>query len=300
MLSNSPNAKRTTFLPLYRPARVFTATVIAPLMLTAITFHPARAQELLINGGFETGNFTGWTLDNRPLGEPYDPGTPATATFVIDDNADSLSPLSGLPTLGPASGSFFALSDMTAQGTHVLLQSFTVPLTSNQVILSFSMYVYDFAGAGGAIDVSGLDHTTGGSNPPRDNQHARVDLLSSGVSSFDTNAGSVLQNFYLGVDSEAELGQSPQYRTYSFDISGVALAGQTYQLRFGEVDNQFVLHQAVDNVSVQASFIPEPGTLSLFLSSLGVTLLAAGRSRMRARRSSTTPAVPADPSEGTE
>lgn len=43
------------------------------LMLAA---SPLPAQNLLVNGDFETGDFTGWTRVNRPLGDPYDPLLP--------------------------------------------------------------------------------------------------------------------------------------------------------------------------------------------------------------------------------
>ncbi len=247
-------------------ARPYCTLVAAVLALTALPCRPTMAQELLTNGDFETGTFAGWTLENRPLGDRYDPVVPETGAFVLDDNADALTPLSGLPTLGPASGTFYAVSDMTAKGTHTLSQSFTVPLTATSVLLSYDMYVYDFFGAGAAIDPAGLDHTTGGTNQP--NQHARVDLLSSGAGAFDTDAISVLQNLYIGVDLEASQNppEAPVYRNYSFDLTGVALPGQTYRLRFGEVDNQFVISQAVDNVSVMVNapvVVPEPSTLAL-------------------------------------
>jgi hypothetical protein len=264
-------------------ARRLTGAVSALATLILASCLPALAQtELLVNGGFESGTFAGWTLNNRPLGDAYDPDVAAAGDFVPEDS-DAVAPLTGLPTLGPASGSFFALSDMTAQGTHTLRQSFTVPLTATAVTLSFDMYVYDWFGAGAAIDASGLDHTTGGTNQP--NQHARVDLLSSASGAFDTDGSGVVQNLYLGVDPEAAQAppEAPLYRSYSFDLTSVALPGQTYQLRFGTVDNQFVIHQAVDNVSVLAnapvaSAAPEPD--SLILSAFGL-LLALLRIRSR-------------------
>lgn len=270
--------------PSAHPYCILAAAVLA---LTALPCRLAMAQELLTNGDFETGTFAGWTLENRPLGDRYDPGVPETGAFVIDDNADAITPLSGLPTLGPAAGTFYALSDMTAQGTHILSQSFTVPLTATSVILSYDMYVYDFFGAGAAINAMGLDHTTGGTNQP--NQHARVDLLSAGAGAFDTDAISVLQNLYIGVDLEASQNppEAPFYRNYSFDLTSVALPGQTYQLRFGEVDNQFVISQAVDNVSVLVNapvVVPEPGTLALAALSLLPALVVVRRRARLIRR----------------
>ncbi len=268
------------FLP-QRPLRLPAALAAG----VALACRPAAAQtELIVNGGFETGTFAGWTLDNRSLGDPYDPDVPAAGGFVVDDNADTQTPLSGLPTLGPGGGTFFALSDMTAAGTHTLRQSFTVPLTAKTVTLSFDMYVYDWFGAGAAIDPSGLDHTTGGTGQP--NQHARADLLPSSATAFDTEAGSVLQNFYLGVDPESaqDPPEAAVYRSYVFDLTGTVLPGQTYQLRFGTVDNQFVLNQAVDNVSVRVTFAPEPASGALLFVGAASGWLSARVGRLRRRR----------------
>lgn len=258
---------------------------VAATLLAAAFASPASAAiiQLIVNGGFETGNFTGWTLANRPLGAQYDPNVPAAGSFVIDD-ADNVSPLSGLQTLGPKTGSFYAISDMTAQGTHALLQSFVVPLGVTSIALSFDMYVFDWAGAGGAIDPSGLDHTSGGTG--QNNQHARVDLLLAGATAFDTSPAAVLANFYIGVDPEAAAGQDPFYRPYLFNITGLTVPGQTYQLRFGEVDNEFVLNQAVDNVSIVATLasgsVSEPAIWQLLL--VGSLLLLILRRRARIAR----------------
>src|SRR2546423_6351280 len=234
----------------------------------------AGAQELIVNGGLESGDFTGWTRVDRPLGAPYDPSVPAAGAFVIDD-ADGQTPLSDLSALGPAAGAFYALSDMTAQGTHTLLQSFTVPLGAQSVNLSFDMVVYDWFGGGAFVSPAGLDHTT-----PDANQHARVDLLDSGASAFDTGAG-VVANFYLGVDPEAAAGQAPIYRHYAFDLTPLALPGGTYQLRLGVVDNLFVLNQGVDNVSLVSraapAAVPEPSARVLVV--LGMVALAFVRPR---------------------
>lgn len=270
------------------PRKARRALAVAAALGPCALLRPAAAQqELLTNGGFETGTLAGWTVTDRPLGADYDPADalPPAGSFFID-TADGDTAISGLSALGPASGAFYALSDATAQGTHVLLQSFTIPLTATSVALSFDMYVYDWFGAGAAIDPSGLDHTSGGMGAP--NQHARVDLLTAGAGAFDTSAGAVLANFYLGVDPESAAGSAPVYRPYGFDLTPFVVPGLAYQLRFGEVDNQFVINQAVDNVSVRATLapaagdVPEPGTGALLLAS-GLPL-AALRLRCRSAR----------------
>src|SRR5207249_734802 len=101
--------------------------------------------------------------------------------------------------------------------------------------LSFSMFVNDQDG-GPIVNPSGLNFTA------LPNQHARVDILTSGAGAFDTGTG-VARNFYLGVDPHTN--PNP-YKNYSFDITNLVGAGGTFQLRFGEVDTQLNLNVGVD------------------------------------------------------
>jgi PEP-CTERM motif-containing protein len=140
---------------------------------------------------------------------------------------------------------------------------------SASVLLAFDMFVNDYD-AGPIVNSAGLTYTAG------PNQHARVDLLSSGAGPFDTGGG-VLANYFLGVDA----GTDPNpFTHYSFDISSVVGGGGTFQLRFAEVDNQLFLNMGVDNISIQATTVPEPATLVLVATSLG----SLGFRRYRQRR----------------
>jgi hypothetical protein len=218
---------------------------------------------LINNGGFETGDFTGWTVTNQADG---------AGTFIV--TGASTTP-SGFGTAGPAGGSSYAVSDF-GPGAHALSQAFTVPGPALSVILSFNMFVNDWSGVGPIVDPSGLDFAPGGGFPFVPNQHARVDILSAGASAFDTGAG-VLQNLFLGVDPS--ISNPNPYASYVFNITGTVGAGGTFVLRFAEVDNQFFLNLGVDNVSINFAPVPEPGTLLL----LGSGVLGLGI-RVRRRR----------------
>lgn len=228
----------TTVVTTPAPTRVLRAAVVLAMLgaLGLVTARTTSAVELIVNGGFESGAFTGWTVNDLAGG---------SGSFFIDD-ADGFTPFSGNATAGPAAGSFYAVSDQSGPGTHALSQAFVVPGSAQSVTLSFDMFVNDWSGVGPIVDPVGLDHT----GPP--NQHARVDILSAGSPPFDTGAG-VLANFFLGVD----LGFPPHaYTNYLFDITGLVGGGGTFVLRFAEVDNQFFLNQGVDNVSI--NFVPPP------------------------------------------
>ncbi len=194
-----------------------------------------------VNGGFETGNFTGWTT-------PVIPGS--SGSFLVR-NGTAL-PLSGLTTVGPRSGTFYAVDDEAGPGTHALLQTFTVPAGASSVTLSFDMFANSYAAT--VVDPIGLDHRSG------PNQHARVDILSAGASPFDTGAG-VLRNFYLGADP----GSNPHpYTHYDFDITDLVAAGGTFQLRFAATNNLFFFNLGVDNVSITSGCnVSPPPTMGL-------------------------------------
>jgi hypothetical protein len=240
--------------------RLRLSTFIIAAALASATVTEAATIELITNGDFESGTFVGWTVTDLAGG---------TGSWFID-TPGSTTPVSGQTTLGSAAnGSFYAVTDQGGPGTHVLTQTFVAP-TSSQVILSFDMFANDYD-SGPLFSGAGLNHTAG------PNQFATVDILVNGASVFDTGAGQ-LANYYLGVDA----GVDPHaFTSYLFDITALVGAGGTFQLRFGETDNQLFFNMGVDNVSIQATQAPEPAALMLF----GAGLLATGR-RFRGRRRS--------------
>jgi hypothetical protein len=217
-------------------------------VLAALSATQATAGELLVNGGFETGTFAGWTVTDLA-------GSFGGSSFFID-TPGTTTPLSGNATSAVGSGGlFYAVSDQDGPGTHVLSQSFSWNKVGT-LNLSFAMFANDHDG--GPFDAGGLDHTLG------PNQHVRVDILTAAASVFDTGAGVVQSIIAPMVDPQAN-NPNP-FTNYAFDLSG--LAAGSYQLRFGEVDNQLYLNMGVDNVSLTQ--VPAPGTLALFGLTLGI------------------------------
>ena len=227
------------------------SAIVAVLALAvAPTLSAASIIQLLTNGGFETGDFTGWATYTQS-------GSGGTISVSTGTSA----PASGETTVGPASGSFYALTDQGGGGAYALAQSFTVPGDATDVVVSFDLFANDYAGV---VDVGPLDHTAPAV------EFATADLLIGSAAINSTAAGDVIQNFYQGADN---LSANPNpYTSYSFDITSMVAPGGTYQIRFGEADNQLYFNMGVDNVSIEAT-TPEPATFLLLgaaLSGLGL------------------------------
>jgi hypothetical protein len=229
----------------------------AAVSVVALAGASAHANQLITNGGFETGNYAGWTAN-------IEGGSSGSLNVVT--YASGASPISGFPfQQNAAGGTFFSITDQTGPGSYSLTQSFTLSQSSS-VTVSFDMFANDQAGV---IDDNGRDFN----NFPDEN--AEVDILAGGADPFTNNAADIVSVLYgPGADN---LNNNPNpWTSYSSTLN---LAAGTYQIRFAETDNQGFFQQGVDNVSVTAG-APEPATWALMLTGfagLGSALRAARR-----------------------
>jgi hypothetical protein len=75
----------------------------------------ASASQLIVNGNFETGDLTGWSVgDSAGLGD-----------FSVTNL--TLTPMTFNGTVGPQQGSFYAVGDDFGPQTEDLTQTFTIP-----------------------------------------------------------------------------------------------------------------------------------------------------------------------------
>ena len=181
--------------------------------------------EAVQNGGFEKGDLSNWSSKDTGSG----------GTNVTSGNT---APISNRTTVGASSGTFYAVTGQTGPGAHAIGQSFLIDASSTSVLLTFDMFANSFATVVQGADLS----TSAGAN-----QHARVDLLTSGsdlLSTVDTN---VIKNLFQGADS----GTNPNaYTSFTFDISNEVSSGGEFLIRFAEVDTEGFFSLGVDNVSI--------------------------------------------------
>lgn len=205
----------------------------------------ATPVELIVNGGFESGTFAGWTTHS----------TGGNNQFYVIANGGNV-PASGLPTaFNPTGGTRAAVSDQTGSGGEELLQTFTKTAGMTSLLLSFDWFDNTHtAYIGTAINGS--------------QQAGRVDILNAGTPAF--SIASVPMNLLLNAGTVTPYGTTIPWTHSSFDLSG--LSAGTYELRFGNGQCCYFQEFGVDNVSLLANSVPEPvsgGMAALGLAALG-------------------------------
>jgi hypothetical protein len=233
--------------------RTFVHTLCLCATLTIALSLPAHAS-LILNGGFESG-LAGWTAADR-IG--------SDGTFFLQTGTSS--PVNGFPVPPPPEGTFAAMTDSQAPGSHILYQDFLVPTSLGGGTIGFSLFINNMAD--NFYTPSHLDFST-----PDLNQQARVDVMTTSADPFSLD---VLQNLYQTLPGDPLVSG---YTSFLLDISPLLLshAGETLRLRFAEVDNVFFFNLGVDAVSIDVTAAPEPSLWML----LGAPLAGLG---LRARR----------------
>lgn len=197
------------------------------MLLTAAPALSAPIQHI-VNGDFETGDFTGWVN----VGEAGGLG------FSINDGSFD-PPGPGAPT-APIAGSFDAVSSQTGPGVNLLLsQAFVVPDNIALATVSWDDRIENWAPI---------------FQDP--NQEFRVviqDVLGTTVFEiFSTNPGDPITQ------------PGPNHREFDISAALQGLAGEAIQLAFVQQDNLSFLHATIDNVSLTTRLVPEPGAATLF------------------------------------
>lgn len=226
---------------------------ICIIMVAVCMVATADAQELVTNGGFETGDFTGWKRVQQGIGFFY--------TLAAGDPL----PLSA-PTytqfLPPPVGTYAAVVDTYSPTSAILYQDITIP-AGNTASFSAIVYLKNY-NAVAPFYILGADLHN---NTP--NQQMRVDIMDPATDIFDN--GPVLMNlFQTNVGDTVEFG----YTTLTANLT--PYAGSTIRIRIAQVNTNWFFNGCVDAVSVVATaavVVPVP-TLSEWGMIILATLMA--------------------------
>jgi hypothetical protein len=234
-------------------------TAGAALLAVGATVEAANAASI-INGGFETGNFSGWTAVSQ-----------SGSNGNLFNTAGGRSPSSSSPIPGASEGTRYAVTDQFGPGSYVLFQDLFLEAGS-QHQLSFDW----FAQTGARLSNPG--NMNRNSLP---NQQFRVDLVSTGFSNWfgSSSSAGVLANIVAPTVSPR------QWTSTTFDLS--AWTGQTVRLAFRQADNQGNFQAGVDNVKISSTpveKVPEPAsTLGLLaIGSMGAASILKRKQQQKA------------------
>jgi hypothetical protein len=227
---------------------------------------PAVANAAVVdNGDFETGNLSGWTLDNSP------DDMSAGSWFAYTGTTP---PISGMfpgsaPVSPPPQGNFAAITDQGGPGRRILYQDITVPSAGPQYLTLFVYYST-------AVDLASPDSLDPAG--PFENEQYRIDVMRPTAALDSVAPADVLKTVF-----RTQTGAPHVLAPTKTIVELASLMGQTVRLRFAEVDNSGVLNAGTDAVSVDSDLItlgtprankkkgtallpvsvPFPGTLSL-------------------------------------
>jgi hypothetical protein len=179
------------------------------------------------NGGFETGDFTGWNVRNQIDG--------SGDWFVY---SGTLSPLSGFDIAAPPQGNFAATTDQTGPGSHVLYRN--IKLASGMEH-RLSFYLYYENRAGEFFTPRTLDYTV------FPNQQYRVDILRPKANPFTVDPDDIRATLF-----RTRVGDPNSLPPTLMTFNLTRFAGKTVRLRFAEVDNQLFFQASVDRVRVRS------------------------------------------------
>jgi hypothetical protein len=206
--------------------------VAAALALCSL-FPVGASAATVVNGDFETGNLSGWTLINP--GEEGEGGW-----FAYSGTASPLTAGNPEPRVVPAppQGNFAAISDQQGAGTHILYQDLALEPNANHTL---SMLVY-YRSYAPIIAPDSLSFEEGA------NQQYRVDVMRAGSSPTSVSPADVLATVYRTLPGAPE---SLTPTAVSVDLS--PFAGQAVRIRLAEVDNQLYFNAGADAIAISTA-----------------------------------------------
>jgi hypothetical protein len=223
--------------------------LLAAMAVMVVGYAGTALAATVVNGGFETGDTSGWTVVNEAggFGDWY---------VCSSDVEACLAPIpSSFP---PPEGTYAAISSQGGPGSHILYQDVTLEAGATHQ-LSFTTFYENYAGAFFTPD--SLSYQT------FPNQQYRIDIMKP-----DAPVDSVAPEDILATVFRTEVGAPSSMEPTPMTVDLSQFAGSTVRLRFAEVDNQSNFVAGVDDVKVTTTdttpptvttTIPEDGALEV-------------------------------------
>jgi hypothetical protein len=210
----------------------------SPITNSSSATNDFSAASRVSNGGFETGDLSGWNVLNQNESEG--------GWYAYSGTTSPLTHVDALAIAAPPSGSFAATTDQYGPGgSHVLYKDIRLKRNMKHK-LSFFLY-YDNKSNPGAADAGAfytpipntLDYAG------ESNQQYRVDVLKRSADPFSVDPSDVLATIFSTKEGDPSKLE-PTLLTFNL----TRFAGKTVRLRFAEVDNEGFFLASVDRVKV--------------------------------------------------
>ena len=208
------------------------AAIAAVFAIALLTVGAAGAgANTVVNGGFETGDFEGWSVVNEPQ--------PPTGSWIVYRAGEG-------PFLSPPQGEFAGITEQGGPGTHILYQD--VPIEAGQPYLSMTVF-YD---SNWPITVPTPD-TLQAAGGVDENQQYRIEVMNPVAPLESVEPSDILATVFRTLDGDPA---SIEQRKVGVDLS--AFVGQTVRLRLAEADNRGFFNAGVDSVATGPVPSPAP------------------------------------------
>ena len=201
----------------------------ALIAMSFLALAPRAGAATVVNGDFETGNLTGWSVQDSGAG----------TWFAYSGTANPVEPSASVPP--PPQGSFAAITAQLDPGTHVLYQDVAL---EPGVAHTLSLIAYYQSNAP-IVSPENLSYESGS------NQQYRIDVIKPTAPLLTLAPEDILATL---LHTKAGDPQALEPKTLTADLT--PFGGQTVRLRFVEVDNQGPLNAGADSISIGGPATP--------------------------------------------
>jgi hypothetical protein len=205
------------------------ALVAVALFALLVPAHAGAAT--IVNGGFETGDLSGWQQYNKYGGGEW---------FVYDKadaEANSFFP--------PPSGNFAVVDNQNDPDLDILYQDVALePAFTHQLALTF----YYVSGAPITVPSSGTLNID-----DEDNQQVRVDVVKPSAPIDSVSSSDILATLFANKNGDPE-----EIAPTKLSADLTPFAGQTVRLRIANAVNRSPFNTGLDDVSITSVAVPPP------------------------------------------